>query len=112
MDFPYLAKMTALNVASAAGLAAAPPAPENVTARGAVSANTTLRWDAVAAADLAGYRVYWRDPLSPTWDRSRWVGNVAEATLENVIIDDWFFGVAAVDREGNESLVVFPAPGR
>jgi Zn-dependent M28 family amino/carboxypeptidase len=112
MDFPYLARITGLNVAAAASLAAAPAAPENVTVRGAVSANTTLRWDAVTAPDLAGYRVYWRDPVSPTWDRSRWVGNVTEATLENVIIDNWFFGVAAVDREGNESLVVFPAPGR
>ena len=64
------------------------------------------------AADLAGYRVYWRAPTSPTWDYSRWVGNVTEATLEGVIIDNYFFGVAAVDRDGNESLVVFPAPGR
>jgi Zn-dependent M28 family amino/carboxypeptidase len=112
MDFPYLAKITALNLASAAGLAGAPAAPENVTIRGAVTANTTLRWDAVAAPDLAGYRVYWRDATAPTWQHSRWVGNVTEATLENVIIDNWFFGVAAVDREGNESLVVFPAPGR
>ena len=40
------------------------------------------------------------------------VGNVTEATPERVIIDHWFFGVAAVDRDGNESLVVFPAPGR
>jgi hypothetical protein len=112
VDYDYTAKITALNVVAAASLAAAPAAPQNVTIRGAVSANTTLRWDAVEAADLAGYRVYWRDPMSPTWDHSRWVGNVAEATLENVIIDNWFFGVAAVDREGNESLVVYPAPGR
>ena len=64
------------------------------------------------AADLAGYRVYWRRATSPTWDYSRWVGNVTEATLEDVIIDNYFFGVAAVDRDGNESLVVFPVPGR
>lgn len=112
MDFPYLAKITALNLAAMAGLAAAPAAPDSVTIRGAVTANTTLRWNAVAAPDLAGYRVYWREPTAPTWQHSRWVGNVTEATLENVIIDNWFFGVAAVDREGNESLVVFPAPGR
>jgi hypothetical protein len=60
----------------------------------------------------AGYRVYWREATSPTWDHSRWVGNVTEATLEGVIIDNWFFGVAAVDRDGNESIVVFPASGR
>jgi hypothetical protein len=40
------------------------------------------------------------------------VGNVTQTTLENVIIDNYFFGVAAVDREGHESLVVFPTPGR
>ncbi len=40
------------------------------------------------------------------------MGNVTEHTLENIIIDNYFFGVAAVDGEGHESLVVFPAPGR
>ena len=112
VDYEYAAKITALNAAALASLAWAPAAPDSVTVRGAVSANTTLRWRAVDAPDLAGYRVYWRAPTSPTWDHSRWVGNVTEVTLENVIIDNWFFGVAAVDREGNESLVVFPAPGR
>jgi len=28
--------------------------------------------------------------------------------LENVIIDNFFFGVAAVGKDGNESQVVFP----
>ena len=76
-----------------------------------VSANgpsTTLRWKAVSAPDLAGYRIYWRRPSEVNWTRSRFVGNVTEFTLENVIIDDFFFGVAAVDREGHESLVSFP----
>ncbi len=112
VDYPYLAKMTALNAAALASLASAPPAPDSVTVAGQVSTNTTLRWKPVAAPDLAGYRVYWRAPTSATWDHSRWVGNVTEATLESIIIDNWFFGVAAVDRDGNESIVVFPRPGR
>lgn len=112
VDYRYTGRITALNAAAMASLAWAPAAPDSVTIRGAVSANTTLRWQAVNAADLAGYRVYWRQATSPTWDHSRWVGNVTEATLEGVIIDNWFFGVAAVDRDGNESLVVFPSPGR
>ncbi len=112
VDFPYAAKMTALNAAVMASIAWAPAAPDSVTITGAVSPSTTLRWKAVNAPDLAGYRVYWRAPTSPTWDRSRWVGNVTQATLENIIIDNYFFGVAAVDREGHESLVVFPTPGR
>ncbi|HEX6911785.1 MAG TPA: M28 family metallopeptidase [Longimicrobium sp.] len=112
VDYQYTGKITSLNAAALASLAWAPPAPDSVRIGGAVSANTTLRWRPVQAADLAGYRVYWREPTSPTWDYSRWVGNVTEATLEGVIIDNYFFGVAAVDRDGNESLVVFPSPGR
>ncbi|HZF67568.1 MAG TPA: M28 family peptidase, partial [Gemmatirosa sp.] len=108
VDFPYAATMTALDAATLISLAWAPATPDSVTVAGAVSASTTLRWKPVAAPDLAGYRVYWRRPTDPNWTRSRFVGNVTEHTLQNVIIDDWFFGVAAVDREGHESLVAFP----
>ena len=62
VEFPYLATMSGLNAAALAELAWAPAAPRNVTIRGAVQPSTTLRWDAVAAPDLAGYRVYWRLP--------------------------------------------------
>lgn len=110
VNFSYAAKMTALNAAVLASLAWAPPAPDSVTIAGAVSPTTTLRWRPVSAPDLAGYRVYWREPTSPQWQWSRWVGNATQATLENIVIDDYFFGVAAVDRQGHESLVVFPFP--
>jgi len=33
---------------------------------------------------------------------------VEEYTLENIVIDNYFFGVAAVGKDGNESVVVFP----
>jgi hypothetical protein len=112
VDYPYVAKMTSLNAASLASLAWAPAAPDSVTIAGGVSPNTVLRWKAVDAQDLAGYRVYWREPTEATWTRSRWVGNVTEATLQNVIIDNYFFGVVAVDREGHESIAVYPVPGR
>jgi hypothetical protein len=110
VDFDYAAKITALNAAALASLAWAPASPGAVTIRGAVQPHTTLRWEPVPAQNLLGYRVYWREPTSPTWDRSRWVGNVTEHTLENVVIDNFFFGVAAVSRSGHESLVVFPDP--
>ena len=112
VDYPYLGRMTGLNVASLASLAWAPPAPDSVRVSGGVSPSTTLRWAPVRAPDLAGYRVYWREPTAATWTHSRWVGNATRVTLENIIIDNYFFGVAAVDREGHESLAVFPAPGR
>jgi Zn-dependent M28 family amino/carboxypeptidase len=110
VDYVYNAKMAGLNAASLASLAWAPPAPDSVTIAGAVTPNTVLRWKAVEAANLAGYRVYWREPDAATWQFSRWVGNVTQATLENVVIDNYFFAVAAVDRDGHESRPVFPGP--
>jgi Zn-dependent M28 family amino/carboxypeptidase len=108
VDFAYAASITALDAATLVSLAWAPPSPDSVTIRGAVQPSPTLRWKAVSAPDLAGYRIYWRRPSEVNWTRSRFVGNVTEYTLPNVIIDDFFFGVAAVDREGHESLVAFP----
>lgn len=112
VNFPYAAKMTALNAATLASLGWAPARPDSVTIAGAVQPSPTLRWQPVRAPDLAGYRVYWREPTEPQWTHSRWVGNATEVLMENVIIDNYFFGVAAVDREGHESLAVFPFPGR
>jgi hypothetical protein len=112
VDFPYATKITALNAAALASLAWAPASPRNVTIRGAVQPHTTLRWDPVASPNLAGYRVYWREPADSRWTHSRWVGNVTENVLENVVIDNHFFGVAAVSTTGHESLIVFPGAGR
>lgn len=113
VDYPYVARMAAMNAATLGSLAWAPPAPDSVTIAGAVTPNTVLRWKAVSATDLAGYRVYWRDPESAQWQFSRFVpGNGTEATLPGIVIDNYFFAVAAVDREGHESRPVYPSPGR
>lgn len=111
VDFDYAAKLTSLNAAALAMMAGAPPFPANVEIEGAVSPDTTLRWSAPdpdAAANLAGYRVYWRYTDQPQWQYSRFVGNVTEYTLENVVIDNYYFGVASVAEDGSESPVVFP----
>ncbi len=111
VDFAYAAKLTALNAVSLAALASAPPPPANVTIEGAVSPDTTLKWtrpDPKQAPNLAGYKVYWRLTTDPQWTRSRWVGNVDAYTLKNIVIDNYFFGVAAVGKDGTESPVVFP----
>ncbi len=111
VDFAYAAKLTALDVVALAGMAAAPPPPAEVRIEGAVSADTTLKWKrppAAQATNLAGYRVYWRLTTEPQWTHSRWVGNVEAATLQNIVIDNHFFGVAAVAEDGSESPVVFP----
>ncbi|MGV8941997.1 MAG: M28 family metallopeptidase [Lysobacter sp.] len=111
VDFAYAAKLTALNAVTLAGLASAPPPPADVTIAGAVSADTTLSWARPTksqAPNLAGYRIYWRLTTEPQWTHSRYVGNVVQYTLDNVVIDNYFFGVAAVSADGAESPVVFP----
>lgn len=111
VDFDYAAKLTALNAVSLAGMAWAPPPPANVEIEGAVSPDTTLRWKKPTgnqAKNLAGYRIYWRLTTEPQWTKSVYVGDATEHTLENVVIDNYFFGVAAVSKDGFESPVVFP----
>jgi len=108
VNFDFTAKLTAVNAISMAGLAWAPSAPNSVKIGGAVKASTTLSWNASDHPELAGYKVYWRETTSPQWQYSRFVGKVNEYTLNNIVIDNYYFGVAAVSKEGNESVVVFP----
>jgi hypothetical protein len=109
VNFDYAARLTAVNAISLAGIAWAPPGPAEVRIGGAVRPSTTLQWDPVDDASLAGYRVYWRDTTDPVWQHSRFVGDVTEFTLEGLVIDNYLFGVASVGRNGNESPVVFPS---
>ncbi len=108
VNFEYAAKLTGVNAITLAGLAWSPPTPTNVMIGGAVQPSTKLRWDKIENANIAGYKVYWRDTTSPVWQYSRFVGDVSEATLKNIVIDNFLFGVASVSKDGNESLVVFP----
>lgn len=113
VNFDYAAKLTGLNALTMAALSRAPAPPMNVSIEGAVSPDTTLKWamsNVQGTGNLAGYKVYWRLTSEPTWTNSRYVGNVNEATLENIVIDNYLFGVAAVSKDGFESPVVFPGP--
>ncbi|WP_194777886.1 M28 family peptidase [Pararhodonellum marinum] len=108
VNFEYAKKLTAVNAITLAGLAWAPLPPENVGIGGVVQPSTKLAWDNQNDEHLAGYKVYWRQTISPTWDHSRYVGKINEFTLEGIVIDNFYFGVSAVDKFGNESVVVFP----
>jgi len=112
VDFDYAARLTGINATTLAALAWAPPAPGNARIRGAVQPSTTLRWDPVASPSLAGYKIYWRATTAPQWTHSRWVGPATEHTLEGMVIDNFLFGVTSVGKDGNESVVAFPAPDR
>lgn len=113
VDFDYARKLTSLNVVALAAMAAAPPFPSNVEIEGAVTPSTTLKWmrpPGRAARNLAGYRLHWRLTDAPQWTYSKYVGDVTQATLENIVIDNYYFGVSSVAKDGSESPVVFPGP--
>lgn len=112
-DFDYIANVTRVNAASLAMLALAPAKPRNVgivTAR--LTNDTDLKWDANTDADLAGYEVVWRETTSPFWTNSVSVGNALTYTAKEMSKDNYFFGVRAVDKDGNKSPVVYPRPMR
>ena len=108
VNFPYAAKLTAVNAINLAALAWAPPAVKDLSIGGVVEASARFKWSKIADENIAGYKIYWRDTTSPTWDHSRFVGNVEEATLEGIVIDNYFFGLSTVGKNGVESPVVFP----
>ncbi|MEG9328711.1 M28 family peptidase [Salinimicrobium catena] len=109
VNFDYAKKLTAVNAISMASLAWAPPAPKKVSIGGIVEPSAKLRWEKSDDENVAGYKIYWRDTTAPQWQYSRYVGNVDNFTLEGIVIDNYFFGVAAVGKNGNESVVVFPS---
>jgi len=112
VDFGYAAKIVGLDAATLASLAWAPAPPREVTITGAVEPAAVLHWQPSPSAHVAGYKVYWRLTTSPTWDHWQWAGRALERTMTGWIIDNYDFGVAAVDASGNESPVVFPVPQR
>lgn len=106
VNFDYAKKLTAVNAITMANLAWAPPPPTNVAIGGIVEPSVRLKWDKAPGAK--GYKIYWRDTTSPTWDHSRYVGDVSEYTLDGIIVDNYLFGIASLSENGHESVVVFP----
>jgi len=113
VDYEYIANATRVNLVALANLALAPAKPRNVIIQtSGLTNDTVLKWDANKDADLAGYEVVWRDTTSPVWTNSTFVGNVTTYTAKEMSKDNYFFGLRAVDKDGNKSPVVYPRPGR
>jgi hypothetical protein len=129
MDFPYLEKVTKLNVAALAALASAPPPPEP-TVEGAVSTDTMVRWSSVIPA--GGYfAVHWRRTDASQWQFGKIASGkcgtdvhgqisseppangmfTCEHKLPHIRVDDWVFGVSSVSKDGFESPVASAVPG-
>jgi Zn-dependent M28 family amino/carboxypeptidase len=140
LDFPYMAKVVRLNVATLMALASAPPPPAP-TVEGAVSTDTTVQWLPVNAANA--YIVRYRRTDANQWSQQsrsyreqivaaeRSTGSTSDpnrplnagatgalsngarkvAVLKGIRVDDWVFGVCSVSKDGWESAVASAVPG-
>lgn len=109
-DFNYIADVARVNAASLAALASAPARPKTVTFPTSLSNDTPIKWEPNKESDLAGYEIVWRDTTAAVWTNSRPVGNVLTFTMKGMSKDNYFFGVRAIDKEGNRSPVTYPRP--
>ncbi len=110
ISLPYLAQNARVNAASAATLALAPPPPAVVNERGQPTISrapsgydANLKW--AASPGAVAYRIFWREAWGPDWQHDVLVGNVTTLVLPRMQIDDFVFGVAAIDAGGHESFV-------
>ncbi len=111
VDFDYVAQVTRINAASLGALALGPAAPSGVEMETKELTNdTTLHWQANKEPDLAGYEVLWRETTAPVWQRSLSAGKETRFTVPKVSKDNYLFGVAAIDADGNRSPAVSPVP--
>jgi Peptidase family M28/Fibronectin type III domain len=111
VDYDYIANVTRLNLAALAALANGPAAPSGVKVEAStLTVDTSLEWQPNTESDLSGYEIVYRDTNMPYWQHTIPVGNVTSYTVKGITKDNFLFGVRAVDKDGNRSVVTFPVP--
>ena len=111
IDYEYLRKNTALNLANLANLSKAPSMPDSVKMEVKKLSNSTLLyWKVPAVGKVKGYFVLVRETTSAFWQKKIFT---AETEMRLPFSkDNYFFAVQSVNETGNESLPVVPLPGR
>jgi hypothetical protein len=108
IDYEYLRKNTAMNLANLASLAKGPSMPDSVKMDVKKLSNSTyLFWNKPRSGKVKGYYVLIRETTSATWQKK-----IFTTTTEMRLPyskDNYFFAVQAVNETGNESLAVVPA---
>ena len=109
MDFEYLRKVAAVNLAAAASLgqSAGMPKEVKIDVRG-LSNSSILTWKAPIHGNPKGYYVLMRETSSSMWEKKFYT----EATQLKLPYskDNYFFAVQSVSEHGTESLPVIPTP--
>jgi Zn-dependent M28 family amino/carboxypeptidase len=107
MDFEYLRKNTAMNLANLANLAKAPAMPEEVRIDVKRLTNYSyLSWKAPKTGKVTGYYVLLRETTSACWQKKIFTEQLEYQLPYSK--DNYFFAVQAVGERGNESLPVVP----
>ena len=107
MDFEYLRKNTALNLANLANLAKAPSVPQDVKikVRG-LSNSSSLSWKAPENGKAKGYYLLIRETSAAMWQKKLFTDQNSISVPYSK--DNYFFAVESVNENGNESLPVIP----
>jgi Zn-dependent M28 family amino/carboxypeptidase len=111
MDFEYLRKNAASNLATLSNLAWSPESPVSVGIEVKDLTNfTTLVWKAPEGKTPYGYQILIRETSASHWEKTIFVKDT-KATIP-YSKDNYFFAVQSVDELGHASLPVFPVPIR
>lgn len=108
IDYEYLRKNTAMNLANLANLAKAPAMPDSVKMDVKKLSNLTyLFWNTPKFGSIKGYYVLVRETTSAFWQKK--IFTTATEIKLPYSKDNYFFAVQSVNETGNESLPVVPA---
>ncbi len=111
MDFEYLRKNTAINLANLANLAKAPSVPDEVKVQTRKLENfTSLNWKAPKNGKTKGYYILMRETTSAVWQKKFYTTETEYKLPYSK--DNYFFAVQSVSETGNESLPVIPSVAR
>ena len=111
IDFEYLRKNTAMNLASLANLAKSPGKPLDVKVEVRRLTNmTNLSWSPPKSGKAKGYYVLLRETTAAQWQKKFFTTDTKIELPYSK--DNYFFAVQAVSADGNESLAEIPVPAR
>ena len=107
IDYEYLRKNTAMNLANLANLAKAPSIPDSVKMDVKKLSNATyLFWNTPKTGKTKGYYILIRETTSAFWQKKLFTTETAITLPYSK--DNYFFAVQSVNETGNESLPVVP----